>query len=569
MIKYNTQWPEGTSDVTIELGAYRIARDGFDTGLPPWEHMYRAACSLFTSRQYARHYWVKRRMRCFCQTPWQTWIGPGSTAKSTDAAMCVLLHWLSAPSRTTCIVCSTTVTMLEKRIFGELIRYHQLIPDAPGTYIKSEAAIKMGDENSKNGIFGIAILKGSTREALGNIVGIHNEYVGLVIDEMQATREAAVEAATNLSSSGREFFFLGMGNPESRLDPLGRYSEPSSGWEGLHPNTCGEGWVTRYGRCEFFDGYLSPAIVEPNGKAKYHFLLSQDAIDSTRAKYGEDSPQFWSQRRGFFPPEGLDRTIFSESLFVHGHCFDKVVWKHDPTPVAGLDPSFSSMGDRCCLRFGMFGRTIDNKYAIELGEKIDIPLKMSKDTPIAYFIAQNVQSECDKRGVTPANFAMDCTAQQTALADIIETEWGAGIMRVQFGGKASKLQISSDETTVGRDRYQNRVTELWYILHNYILADMVRGLDREAAMELSSRRLTEKLTPVQIEPKTAMKQRTGQSPDDADAIVVLTSLIRERYNILPGAGTFANNDPKRVADATRMFVEQDIDGRNDGYLTNY
>lgn len=562
MIRYNIQWPAGTNEATVELGAYRLARDGVNTGFPAYEHMYRAACALFTERQYARHYWVRRRMKCFCETPWQTWIGPGSIAKSTDAAMCILLHWLAAPSRTTCIVCSTTVAMLEKRIFGELIRYYRLIPDAPGSYRKSDSAIVLGDENSKNGIFGIAILKGSTREALGNIVGLHNEYVGLVIDEMQATREAAVEAATNLSASGREFCFLGMGNPESRLDPLGRYSEPVAGWDAIHPDSCGDGWDTRYGRCEFFDGYKSPAIVEEGGKEKYFFLLNEDAIEDTRLKYGENSPQFWSQRRGFFPPEGLDRTLFSESLLVKGQCFEPLfTWQTSSTPAAGLDPSFSSMGDRCVLQFGEIGKlTHAGSYGLNLTETVSISLEISKETPLSYHIAARVREECDKRGVTPSCFAMDCTGSQTALADVIESEWGRGIMRVEFGGSASDNPVSVDEEVTGKQRYRNRVTELWYIFHNMVLAAMVRGLSRDTAKELVARRLTEKLKPVQLETKTAMKSRTGYSPDIADAHVVLTALVKERFGVMPGAGAHPSHTATGARDYERIVRANDVDG---------
>ena len=50
---------------------------------------------------------------------------------------------------------------------------------------------------------------------------MHNEYVYLIVDEMQATREAAVIAWDNLSSGLVEGGFLGLGNPMSKPDPLG------------------------------------------------------------------------------------------------------------------------------------------------------------------------------------------------------------------------------------------------------------------------------------------------------------------------------------------------------------
>jgi len=543
--RYGITWPKGTSDITMELGGYRFARDGYDTGKPVWKHLYDAAGILFSPTEYVRHPWVERRMKCFCAHSRQTWIGPGSTAKSTDAAVCLLLHWLSAPDRTTCVVCSTTVTMLEKRIFGELVRYYHMVPGAPGDYRKSESAIVLGDSNSKNGIFGLAVLKGTVREALGNMIGLHNTYIGLVIDEMQSTRKAAVEAGTNLSSSGKEYFFLGMGNPESRLDPLGRFSEPADGWGDLSPDTCGHGWKSKFGWCEFFDGFECPAVVDPDGRRKYPFLLSQEAIDETRDTYGADSPQFWSQRRGFFPPEGIDRALFSEGLLAHHLSFLQPKWASDPIPVAGLDPAFSSGGDRCAIQFGLAGRlslgTADApriRLGIAFTDTVLVKLNETSDLPLTFRIADAVIAACRERGVAPSGLGMDCTGTQSGLADIIEERWGPGIYRVQFGGRASMLPAGAlpGEGETGRDYYGNRVTELWHVLFRFCRAGLVRGMPRDTAGELCARQLLEKLKPVTVEPKSLMKIRTGKSPDLADAAVVLTSLVRERMGFDPEGG---------------------------------
>ena len=568
--RYGMSWPDDASDVTMELGGYRLARDGFDTGKLAWEHMFDAAGILFPEDVYCRHPWVSRRMQIFCLHPWQTWIGPGSTAKSTDAAMCILLHWLSAPSETTCVVCSTTTAMLEKRIFGELVRYYSLIPNAPGEYRKSSTSIILGDENSKNGIFGIAVLKGTVREALGNMIGLHNTYVGLVIDEMQATRKAAVEAATNLSSSGKEFVFLGMGNPESRHDPLGRYSEPKDGWGDLHPDTCGEGWITKYGWCEFFDGYQCPSVIEPNGREKYPFLLSSDAIQETIEKYGVDSPQFWSQRRGFFPPEGIDRSLFSEGLLAHHYCHMPAKWETDPIPVAGLDPAFSAMGDRCAIQFGLAGRMLvgdppDVKHGILLTDTVVVKLELKSDLPLTFRIADSVIKECKARGVRPSGLGMDCTGAQSGLADLIEERWEPGLYRVQFGGKASVLPAGGvpGEGERGKDYYANRVTELWHVFFRFCRAGVVRGMGSELARELCSRQLMERLRPVQIEPKTIMKSRTGASPDLADAAVVLSALVRERMGFDPEAG----GAPLMVQNK-KMLAQLDLtESEGDSYLS--
>ena len=79
--KYNLEWPDGTPDATVELGAYRAALSGYDTGAPAWRHMREAATLLFPPSVYKPHPWIDRRMKCWCASGFQTWIGPASCAK--------------------------------------------------------------------------------------------------------------------------------------------------------------------------------------------------------------------------------------------------------------------------------------------------------------------------------------------------------------------------------------------------------------------------------------------------------------------------------------------------------
>src|SRR3990167_2477526 len=272
--KYGMHFSDETSDATIELFMYRYsAKDWQQKAF----HMKNVIVMLypeslpFGRKGYLWSPWANRRLESWCRNNRQTWIGPSSSGKSTDAGMLVLVHWLSAPDKTTIQVCSTTQNMLEKRIFGK------------------------------------AVLKGTVEQSTGDMIGIHNDYNVLVIDEMQSTRRAAVEAEANLST-GREFKFLGMGNPVSRLDPLGEYSAPVDGWESVNPSM--EEWKTKKGVTLFFDGRKSPAITEPDGKERYFFLLNQDQIDDVASSDGINSVKFWSQRIGFMPPEGLQNTLF-------------------------------------------------------------------------------------------------------------------------------------------------------------------------------------------------------------------------------------------------------------------
>lgn len=537
--KYGMEFPWHTSDATMALSAYSVAIvRGWDRK-QRGDLMLDAIRALWSEKVYRVNSWTERRVRAFCEedTGFLTMWGPSSSGKSTDVGAIVLTHWLAAPMITTCTVCSTTRPALIQRIFGEIVKLYLALKEPPGEYKASQTAILLGDENTKNGIFGVAILLGNVKDSMANIIGKHNRRNLLVVDEMQGTREAAVEAVSNLQG-GEDFHFIGIGNPESRLDPLGRYSEPVDGWDSIDVSK--DEWRTKFGRCIFFDGRKSPAVVEPDGAKKYPYLLKKRDIDQRIKWYGENSPKFWSQTIGFIPPEGLLRTIFSESFFIKHKMMELVDWRDGWIMVAGLDPSFSSGGDKCMLSFAKVGADKEGTQKIAFVETISVPMDLKGDEPLSYSTARQVKELCSARGVDPTNFGVDTSGTQSALADIIESEWGHGILRVSFTGKASSLPVSTEENTPANEKYANRVTELWHNMYQYGRHGHIAGLQTDTVKEFCSRLLLEKVNPLCVEPKTAMKSRSGKSPDDADSKVIITALVRERMGIVPGQG-YANN----------------------------
>jgi len=542
--RYGYEWKDDTPAVDIELYAYRH-RGPFT--LSQKAHMKRAILYMYPSRfpesdekrqgkrGYSWHGWTENRLEAWCSNRWQTWWGPSSSGKSTDAGLFALMHWWAAPEETTVIVCSTTKDMLEKRIFGEILRFFQLYEGAvPGTYLKSKHAIVLGDENSKNGIFGIAIQQGTVAQAVGNMVGIHNTYNVLIIDEMQATREAAVEAATNLAT-GTEFKFLGMGNPESRLDPLGRYSEPLSGWDSVHPDT-DDRWNTKIGRTYYYDGLKCPAVTEPDGVEKYPFLLNKVQIDEIAESHGAESFRFWSQRRGFMPPEGMIQTVLTEAMISKFNLKEKAVWDFETFTVAGLDPAFSAGGDKCVLTIARVGINDQRLPCIEFWDSIDISLAVSRDTPIIYHIANEVKRYGELYGFTPKTLAIDDTATQS-VADVVEKEWGRGVFRVNFGGKATDLPVSSLNPEKSCEEYKNRVTELWYNVAEFAKFEQIRGLQNRMEVDFTQRVVLLK-RPKCVESKGDMRLRTNSSPDTGDSGVCIVAFCRERCGMTPGSPSF-------------------------------
>jgi hypothetical protein len=52
-------------------------------------------------------------------------LGPASSGKTFDAALCTVADWYCFSEQTTVICCSTTREMLENRVWGEIKRLHK------------------------------------------------------------------------------------------------------------------------------------------------------------------------------------------------------------------------------------------------------------------------------------------------------------------------------------------------------------------------------------------------------------------------------------------------------------
>lgn len=545
ILRYGVEWPEGASEATVELASYRMG--GTSEHEAAW-HMERAIKLLWPEPVYMFNYWSRRMVKAWCEEDWLTVWGSSSSGKSTSFGLLALTHWLSAPHCTTMTVCSTSKGALLKRIWAEVLKFYSYLGDnAPGRYYASRTAIiypmyyggvedaDWSEDNpaikySRNGIFGVAVQKGSAEQAKDDLIGVHNIYNAMILDEMQAVRQAALDAVSNLQG-GKEFKFVGMGNPSSRLDMLGQESCPKSGrWDDCNPEM--EEWETKRGKCIFFDGRKSPAIIEEDGEKRYPFLLKSADIAKRREWYGENSRKFWSQTVGFVPPDDAEKTVFSEMFIIFNEMDKHVTWDDGYEVCAGVDWSFVEGGDRCILQFAKVGK-VEGVSTLEFDKRIIIPIDVSETTPSGYLTARRVRDECKARGVKPEFLGSDVTGTQGSQTDILEQEWGDGrVYRVGFGGKATERDVVSDNQPASKV-YRNRVTELWYQMWHLGRARQIKGVDADMALELCARNVMPDY-PLMVEPKRLMKGRVGYSCDIADAAVLCVEVAVERFGLVVG-----------------------------------
>ena len=524
---YGKHFP--TSDQTaIELWCF--AHDP-PLGIGRYGHL-RNAIDLIWNRErpdtFIWNDWSELMIRTFSQNKWVTVTGPAASWKTTCAACYALGSFYADPANTVVICTSTTLDGLRRRIWKEISRFHRLKP-LFGHMVQSRNCIQYRKGFDDAGVFGLATDKGEIEKAIGKIIGFHAKKMIVFVDEMPYTPEAIVEACVNLETGAQRFEFKGLGNADDHLDPHGRMSEPKKGWESIDVEC--EQWQTRRGVCIHLDGLKSPNVLDKS--KNYPGMLCQADIDTTAEIYGIESPQFWQMRRGFWSPEGIQKTVLSMPMIRRSKAFDSCKFDQQATSVAALDPSFEG-DDRCVLRFGRCGKVM-GKMTLLLGDKYNLQVKALPDDPIHYQIQKQVKTLCQRHQVDPYYFAMDSSGEGGGLFSVIQKHWGREILPVEFGGLPSHDPISDTNSKPANEEYDRRVTELWFFFRLLLLIEQIRGLDEETAVDFCRRWWKCRGPLISLETKEKMIDRTRRSPDDADCVVVLSRLCHARCGLTPAA----------------------------------
>jgi len=548
--KYGIRSPVKIPDLELELYAFRNRLQPNEGGLGTFNHFVNVTKMVWPKMSW--NPWLEAQVESLCEHDYVGWAGCGASGKTFGATLFATVWWLANPSKTTVVLTSTTAKMIRKRMWANLQELVRKSRGFPGNMVDSKMSLQAIKGDDRHSISAIAVAEGNTSKAVANIQGIHAERVMVIIDEATDTPEAAFEACTNLSKGCREFKMLVIGNPASKYDPHGRFCTPAKGWRSVTIED--QHWLTERGMCRRFDGMKSPNISE--GRTKYPYLITHDQVLSAMRHEGEQSPTFWKYTRGFWSPDGMVKTVLSESIIETYTPTRKLVFTTNVQVVAGLDPGFG--GDRCVLRFAKVG-TANDKVSILFGDVIHISPNAQLTEPVHYQIANRVKEECSQRGVPPDKFALDSSGEGGGLADILTREWGV-VHRVEFGGSASTIPVSDEDSRPCNEAYDRKVTELWFSMRKWVVEERVGGMDIETLQEFCARMFDDSKRKISVETKTVMKQRTGKSPDLADAAVVLLDLVRKTAVLEPRATKVDKVWEKLVREADSIYHDEQIEG---------
>ena len=547
--RYGRKWPEGADALNIELACFRYGRTVEQGGLGKAAHFKNVVNVLWhpaSPKPWSWHPWADQMLDAACRTNYLAVAGCASSGKTDFFSVWSIVNFLCAPMETMVLVTSTSLKESRKRIWGSIREYWQAVPGLPGKLVDSVGQIRFEDGegnalSDKAGITLVAAERKREKEAIGKLIGLKQKRVFLIADELPELSEAILQAAYSNLSSNPYFQLVGLGNPNSYYDAFGVFAQPKSGWATISVND--EEWETERGICIHLDGTKSPNVLA--GKNLYPWMITDEKLEDARSKFGEKSIAFWRMFRGFWSPSGSEDAAYSEADIVRSKADSPPVWLAPPTPVAALDPSFTNGGDRSILYFGYVGIDANTKLRTVCFDRFEHLVEdVGSQEPRAYQIVRQFRSLCEIEGIGPRNAAYDATGAGNPFGDVVDALWSREVLRIQFGGKASKMPVSLTDRTPCDERYSNRVSELWFATKELMRTGQVRGVSKELAREMCERKYsTDKGSGVRlrIEPKTEMKDRTGKSPDVADAAFILVELGRQRHGLTASSAGYGDD----------------------------
>lgn len=479
-------------------------------------------------------------------------MGHGSASKSYTAAAWMLLDWWHDAGQTAIVITSDTISSMSRRIWSDVKALHGSARiKMPGILVDSRMIIKSSPIDSKNAVAAIAA---ESDDAQSKIQGIHTKRIRVVIDEADNKLSGSIwKAMANLETSG-DLRAVALANPQDISGEFGQHCEPKDGWSSVDPETDHE-WDSKMGwHVLRLDGLRSPNII--SGRDDFPFLLTNKGLNGIREKEGEESPQWWTYVRAWFPPEGTRGIIFSKEITDKSQG-EEPVWYSSKIPVAACDPAFEG-GDDCVLALGYMGRLAKNPKFTTLSVDRFITIKRKDPSiPITIDFAKQVVTLCQNHGVQPTNFITDSTGNAIGFSDQIRHTWSMGCIAQSFGGKPTEMKITQEDSMKAIDRFDRFVSELWYSAREWMKAGLVQITNPpdDLIFQLQARTYELRRLKIRIETKDEMKGRGLRSPDFGDALCLLVHLVRLRANGFTPSTT-GNSTPVRTTDPLAKFKKK-------------
>lgn len=340
-------------------------------------------------------------------------------------------------------------------------------------------------------------------------------------------------------------------NPEGIDYRIVELAAPHGGWQIEQVDTLYR-WKSELGyEVLRLDGKKSENVIQR--KIVYEGMLSYETMLDFM-KSGEHSGPYWAKGRGFPPLKDNAWTIVPPA-WMQSQRGDPIyvsqvenIGIHD-TALAGSDKALFGVG-----RWGEasgwtdFAGTIRyfhdrtnpaikvTRYVAVLDQIFQLPKSSS-----TVELMQEIMGRCNAMGIKPHNFILDASGNASGVHSHAKAFWG-DVIGIEFSKSASETKILAEDLNIAYDRFDGKVTELWFAMKEWlspvVCALLVNPIVPTAPLfsHITTRRYRNiKGGRVRVEPKPEYKARNqGVSPDEADILCLLVEWCRQRGGVTPG-----------------------------------
>ena len=516
--------------------------------------------------------WTDRMLRAMVYEDVIGLAGCASSGKSFAAAIYAIVIFLCAPNETLVLITSTSIKGAQLRVWKTVSKYWGVLDDdlKMGEMVYSKAMIRGRDASGKMddsiGIQIVAAGSGSEKEAYEKLIGVKQERLCMIADELPQLPRAIVDAVFGNMVNGTNkekgnLKFIAMGNPSLMTDAFGLVCEPKEGWDSVTEGD--EEWETAEGMVLRFDAEKSPNLRDGTD---YPWYPTKGVIQRAKDRWGSRSLMFYRQYRAFWYKEAATETIYSENEVVMYNGTKEWDAERDgeiltERRVAAADPAYTQGGDEFPFLVGRVITTTKGRTILEVLGGEALQEVEGDDRPRSHRMVSKLQELCSKWGVEPNCFGYDATGAGVAFRDVVVSEWSMLPKEVMFGGSASKRKAGITDNRPSCDVYANRVTELWVKGKGLLREGHLRGIPMRVLDQMCRRRYDTTTRrgqgkKVKIESKVEMKAREGYSPDWSDCYMVLLEVCI--MNGLLIDVEYENVSGRNELDWSRMMRTHDV-----------
>lgn len=540
--KYGLPWDAWLTPLQIEFMMIQqggqIVHNGQTYGNGLFYH-YREAQSLCWPTD-DHHRWSDLMLKTILEQRLTVVMGARDSSKTYTFSKFSLIDYWAFPTTTLILMSSTDLRGLELRVWGNVKDLFQRARDLhdwlPGNVVDGKHGIftdelmENGDvRDIRKGILCIPCLgsQGEWSGGLEKFLGIKQKRRRLIGDELQFMPLTYLNCLSNLDKGDFKAGFCG--NPLGPGNPLDKVAEPVAGWDSLGEVTKTSTWKNRFdGVTIDLVGWDSPNFDSPEDKpTPYPYLIDRNDVKRVVDRYGKDSMQFWSQIAGVRKAGINAHCVLTRELCLQHDAFKQCIWSgEETTKVYGIDAGYG--GDLCIGIMIEFGKDVTGQQVVKFFPPTIIPVQMSIPESPEDQIANFAKAECHRLGIPDENVFVEAGMRATLIVSMSRI-MSSRINAVNFGGAATDRPVSNDlfiydEKTRTRrlkrcnEHYSKFVSEIWFSVRALVESNQCRELPEAVADEFYLREWRFVTGDrYELETKAECKERTGFSPNNADA----------------------------------------------------